>query len=330
MSVATTIERWIRRFIKNYGGQDLSDGEMTFSDNGESGFDKFANGIDNLWKGITGSGVTQRDVEMNEMNMQNVEDTAARQTAGYTKAGVNPALMYSGGASNSAPTSSASPTTGSMSELMQAIMLPMQMKMMSAQIGNVKANTSKTLSESEQIKQIMDWYPRLSQANLDKLVSSYGLDIANINKAEAETAISEIEKLIKSAEAENAPALYKARVALEEAKTEESKASAASHLANAAWTTYEKNYTESHNGARPSSSSILALVDAISAMTGLSADSIGAKKVTSAIVEDLKNPLGFYKKGIEQGKQIHKKAGKWLGNKWHQFTNWVNKEKRLF
>lgn len=330
MSVATIIEKWLRRFVKNYGGQDFSDGQMTFSDTGETGFDKFISGIDNLWKGITGSGVTQRDVEMNQLNMQNVEDTAAAQVAGYKKAGVNPALMYSGGASNSAPTASSSPTTGSMSELMQAIMMPMQMKMMSAQIGNVKANTSKTLAESEQIKQIMDWYPRLSQANLDKLVSSYGLDIANINKAEAETAIAEIEKLIKSAEAENAPALFKARVALEEAKTDEAKAAAASHLANAAWTTYEKNYTESHNGARPSSSSILALVDAITAMTGLSADSVGAKKITSAVIEDFKHPAGFYKKGIQQGKEIHKKAGKWLGNKWNQFTNWVNKEKRLF
>lgn len=324
------IEKWLRRFVKNYGGQDFSDGQMTFSHTGETGFDKFANGLDNLWKGITGSGVTQRDVEMNQMNMQNVEDTAAAQVKGYEKAGVNPALMYSGGASNSAPTASSSPTTGSMSELMQAIMMPMQMKMMNAQIGNVKANTSKTLAESEQIKQIMDWYPRLSQANLDKLVSSYGLDIANINKAEAETAIAEIEKLIKSAEAENAPALYKARAALEEAKTDEAKAAAASHLANAAWTTYEKNYTESHNGARPSSSSILALVDAITALTGLSADSVGAKKITSTIIEDLKNPVGFYKKGLEQGKEIHKKAGKWLGNKWNQFTNWVNREKRLF
>lgn len=290
----------------------------------------FSNGISNWWKGFTGSGLTQRDVELNQMNMQNVEDTASRQIAGYNKAGVNPALMYSGGASNSAPNSSAVPTTGSMSELMQAIMMPLQMKMMKAQIGNVQAQTSKTIAESEQIKQIMDWYPRLSQANLDKLVSSYGLDIANINKVEAETAIAEFEKVIKSAEAENAPALYKARVALEEAKTDTEKANAASALANAAWTAYETDYTKNHNGARPSSSSILALVDAISAMTGLSADSVGAKKVTSQIIEDFKNPLGFYKKGVQQGKAIAKKGKSWLGNKWQQFKDWSNREKRLF
>lgn len=324
MSVASSIERMLRRFVKQYTGQDTTADPTIFSSENQ-----FTSGLQNLWKGFTGSGATQRDIEMNAMNMQNVEDTAAAQVRGYDKAGVNASLMYGAGSSNSAPQTSSS-QVGNMSELMQFITLPLQLRMMGAQIANVKANTAKTLTESEQIKQIMDWYPRLSQANLDKLVSSYGVDIANINKIEAETAIAEFEKMIKSAEAENAPALYKARVALEQAKTDTEKANAASALANAAWTTYETTYTKEHNGARPSSSSILALVDAISAMTGLSADSVGAKKVTSQIIEDFKNPLGFYQKGAEQGKAIVKKGKKWLGNKWNQFSNWVNKEKRLF
>lgn len=319
MSVASSIERMLRRFVKNYTGQDTTGDPTIFSSENQ-----FTNGLQNLWKGFTGSGATQRDIEMNAMNMQNVEDTAAAQVRGYDKAGVNAAMMYGNGASNSAPTTSAS-QVGSMSELMQMITLPMQLRMMGAQIANVKANTAKTLTESEQVKQIMDWYPRLSQANLDKLVSSYKLDIANVNKAEAETAIAEIEKTIKSAEAENAPALYKARVALEEAKTDAEKANAAAALAQEAWTAYETDYTKKHNGARPSSSSILALVDAISAMTGLTADSVGAKKVTSQIIEDFKNPKGFYEKGIQQGKDLAKKGKSWLGNKWNQFKESLRK-----
>ena len=319
MSVASSIERMLRRFVKQYTGQDTTADPTIFSSENQ-----FTSGLQNLWKGFTGSGATQRDIEMNAMNMQNVEDTASAQVRGFDKAGVNAAMMYGNGASNSAPQTSAS-QVGSMSELMQMITLPMQMRMMGAQIANVKANTAKTLTESEQIKQIMDWYPRLSQANLDKLVSSYGVDVANISKIEAETAIAEIEKIIKSAEAENAPALYKARVALEQAKTETEKANAASALANAAWTAYETDYTKNHNGARPSSSSILALVDAISAMTGLSADSVGAKKVTSQIIEDLKNPKGFYEKGIQQGMELAKKGKNWLGSKWNQFKQSLRK-----
>lgn len=121
--------------------------------NGESGFSRFANsitdGVSNWWKGFTGSGLTARDVALNQMNMQNVEDTASAQVEGYRKAGINTALMYGNGASNSAPQTSATPTSGSMSELMQAITLPMQLKMMKAQIGNVNADTQKKIVDAE-------------------------------------------------------------------------------------------------------------------------------------------------------------------------------------
>lgn len=289
----------------------------------------FADGVSNWWKGFTGSGLTRRDVLLNDMNMQNVEDTANAQVKGYEKAGINPALMFGSG-SQTSPQTTATPTNGSMSELMQAVMIPLQMKMMYAQIGNVKANTAKTLTDTEQVKQIMDWYPRLSQANLEKLISSKGLDIANTNKAEAERAIADIEKLIKQAEADNAPALYRARVALEEAKIESEKARAASDLANATWIEYETRYTKEHNGARPSSSSILALIDAISSWTGLEPGSESSKNVISQVIDDFKAPENFYKKGIEQGKNLYKKGKSYFGSKWSQFRGWVNKEKRLF
>lgn len=121
-------------------------------ENGQNGFTRFAssfaNGISNWWKGFTGSGLTQRDIALNAMNMQNVEDQASREVAGYQKAGVNPALMFSGG-SNTAPQASATGSVGNMSELLQAIMIPAQLRMLKAQTENVRANTAKTEVETQ-------------------------------------------------------------------------------------------------------------------------------------------------------------------------------------
>lgn len=121
-------------------------------ENGQNGFTRFASsfadGLSNWWKGFTGSGLTARDVALNQMNMQNVEDQASAEVAGYKKAGVNSALMYSGG-SNTAPSASSTGQTGNMSELLQALMIPAQLRMMKAQTENVRANTVKTEVETQ-------------------------------------------------------------------------------------------------------------------------------------------------------------------------------------
>lgn len=133
----------IKSAFKILGNKDI---------NGQSGYGRFfqslTDGISNWWKGFTGSGLTARDVALNQMNMQNVEDTASAQVAGYQKAGINPALMFSSGA-QSAPTASSSGSVGNMSELMQAIMIPAQLKMLKAQTSNVEAQTAKTVVETE-------------------------------------------------------------------------------------------------------------------------------------------------------------------------------------
>ena len=98
-------------------------------------------GIENLWKGATGSGLTERDKQLNAMNMQNVEDTAAAQVAGYQKAGINPALMYGAGGQQTAPQTSSS-GVGNFSDLMsltQLLTLPKQLNMMDAQTKNIEA-----------------------------------------------------------------------------------------------------------------------------------------------------------------------------------------------
>lgn len=111
-------------------------------------WNSFSDGVSNWWKGFTGSGLTARDIALNQMSMQNVEDQASAQVEGYSKAGINPALMFSGGAS-SAPQASSSGSVGNMSELLQLVSLPLQMRMMKAQIDNVNANTEKTRVDTE-------------------------------------------------------------------------------------------------------------------------------------------------------------------------------------
>lgn len=151
MSLLGKFTAW---FLRNHGykniDSDALDKSVTQSigNSATSLWDNFTNGISNWWKGFTGSGLTQRDIDLNAMNMQNVEDQASREVAGYQKAGVNPALMYSGGA-NTAPQASASGSVGNMSELLQAIMIPAQLRMLKAQTQNVQANTEKTKVETE-------------------------------------------------------------------------------------------------------------------------------------------------------------------------------------
>lgn len=166
-----------RRFVKQLANT-VSDDVKVAQNSGtgfQTGWEKFANGIENLWKGFTGSGVTQRDIELNQMSMQNVEDNASRQVEGYTKAGINPALMFSGGAS-SAPQASSSGSVGNMSELLQMVSLPLQLRMMKAQIDNVNANTAKTRVDTEKSGTESD---EIKQRIIEAKSRIKGLDISN-------------------------------------------------------------------------------------------------------------------------------------------------------
>ena len=272
--------------LKNFGGNIASSGWF-------SKFSHFVEdlgigeGIENLWKGFTGSGLTKRDIELNQMNMQNVEDTAAAQVAGYQKAGINPALMYGAGGQQTAPSSSAV-GTGSLSDLMQVLMLPAQIKLMNAQAKNTDANTQKQISETEQIKQVMQFYPRLTEHTIAEITSRTGLNLTNISKEEANIAILDFEKIIKSNEAKYSDEFYRLRNRVEEATELNQKASALDAYMKALWIEYETNYTKEHNGARPSSSSLLALADAIMSWIGVDGSEVGGvitQKVTEVVTE---------------------------------------------
>lgn len=233
--------------------------------------DSIGNGVTNTWNRYTGSALTDADIQANEMTMQNQEDIFQRQVTGMQKAGLNPALMY-GSSPSSAP--AAQNTSGSagvnMSDLIQAMMIPLQKRLLSAQTDNVKADTDKKKAETgessartEQIRLLMDWYPRLTETQIRDMSTHADLNVGSLSKVEVEKEIAEAEKFIRQAEADESSAYFKARREAEQAKDDESLASAAAHLASAAWQQYETSYTKSHGGARPASSSILALANAI-------------------------------------------------------------------
>lgn len=279
-------------FMGPYGSQspDMFDESNPAGISAGEGFqNELLRGIRNLWRGATGSGLTDRDIQMNQMNMKNVEDTAAAQVSGYLKAGVNPALMYGSGGQQTAPNSSAT-GSGSFSDLMQVLMLPAQIKLMNAQAKNTDANTQKQISETEQIKQVMQFYPRLTEHTIAEITSRTGLNLTNISKVEADIAIAEFEKIIKGNEAKYSDEFYRLRNRVEEATELNQKASALDAYMKALWTEYETQYTKTHNGARPSSSSLLALADAVMSWLGVDGSEVGGAVTT--VVERVVSEIG--------------------------------------
>lgn len=313
---------------------------------GSSLFEKFSQfvedlgigeGIENLWKGATGSGLTQRDIELNKMNMQNVEDTAAAQVAGYQKAGVNPALMYGSGGQQTAPQASSS-AVGNFSDLMsltQLLTLPKQLKMMDAQTKNIEADSEKKIADTEHVKQIIAWYPNISESNVAEVWSKVGLNLQNIDESEAREDLARAEKVIKDAEGKFAEQLNEAKIELAKAQTQEAKDSAAASAARAAMDAFELQYAKDNN-AKLSSSSILAVISALTSWLGVNPNSSEAQSIIRTVSDDVKHPTNMYKKGYKQATELAEKAG--LDDRsiiqkgkslWHRFENWRNKEKRI-
>lgn len=331
-----TFDESLAAMDEAYGNLDSAsaDAFSDFGDKLKSGWDSFTSGIRNWWRGFTGSGLTQRDIDLNEMNMQNVEDTAAKQVAGYQKAGVNPALMFNGGASNTAPQTSATGGAGSLSDLMalrELAMLPKQLKMMDAQTRNIEADSQKKIADTEHVKQIIDWYPNISEASVAEVWTKTGLNLQNINESEAREQLTRAEKVIKDAEGKFAEQMQQAKLDLMNAQTQEAKDNAAAAAARAAFDQFELTYAKENN-ARLSSSSMLAIISALTSWLGVNPTSQEAQTIVKTITDDVKHPTNMYKKGAKQlqkygldDRSIIDK-GKSL---WNRFERWRNKEKRI-
>lgn len=287
---------------------------------------------------LTGAHMTGAEVEANQMSMQNAEDIFGRQVAGMQKAGLNPAMMYQNGASPSTPQAQSSVSgAANMSDLMSLITLPLQMKMLKAQTANVDSQTRRNDAETDLTKRkeenmalVNAYYPAVTEVGLQKTLSSIGVDLSTIDKNDAQTALTNVQKLIADKENKYAEEYYHWRSEYEQAKTQEAKDSAAAHAAQALMTGYEYQYATEH-GAKLSSSSILALCSAIGEFTGLTNESTqsAVRNVFATAVDDTKHPGQMYQKAGQQVKELGKKAGKKVKQVYDRFERWRNKEKKM-
>lgn len=261
-------------------------------DNLSSG--RFPGAVESLFNRFTQSGLTGAQVAENEMSMQNAEDIYQRQVTGMQKAGLNPALMYDKGVSGSAPSAPSQSEAGlSMSDLMQAVMMPLQRQMLQSQIENVRANTDKQVAETdternraENLALVNLYYPSIQEGTLSKMASEIGVNLSTVDKNDADAALKWIQKEIADKENKFAEAYYKARSDYESAKGEEARANAARAGADALMTTFEREYAQAH-GAKLSSSSVLAIASALGNLFNQN-----MPEVTS-VVKDSLRPFGL-------------------------------------
>lgn len=302
-------------------------------------YDKMGNMTDSLANRYTDSAPTSGEIQRNEMQMQNIEDSYQRQVTGMQKAGLNPALMYQSGVGGNAPSvQTGSSNPASMSELMQVIMLPKQLKMLDAQTRNIEADSEKKIADTEHVKQIIEWYPNVSEGTVAELWSKVGLNYQHMDESEAKVELTRAEKVIKDAEGKFAEQLQQAKLALTEAQTQEAKDNALQSATHAAFEKFELEYAQKNN-ARLSSSSILALVSAITSWLGINPNSAEVQTVVQTISDDVKHPKNMLDKGAKQLQKYGlddkslldagKKAVKKGQSLWNRFENWRNKEKRI-
>lgn len=227
--------------------------------------------FDNYLKGVTQSGVTAQQAGLNELQMQNQEDIYQRQVTGMQKAGLNPALMYNSG-SSSAPSSPSGTNmaSASMSDLMQAVLIPAQLKMMKAQTDNIyaAADQKRAQTETEGIRQealrlANQYYPSLQEATLDEVFSRIGVNYRTMDEKEANAALTWSKEFLQEKENKYADEYFHWRNELEKAKTNEAIQVAANNMASAAWTGYQQKFAQSH-GALLSGSPLVAIASMLS------------------------------------------------------------------
>lgn len=262
----------------------------------------------------TGSALTPAEREANAFSAEEAEKARQweeymsstsyqRQVVDMQKAGVNPALAMGGSASGASTPSSPAPSSVApasgmnMSDLMSLMMMPLQMKMMKAQIANVNASTRNTDSDTdykmkltENMAIINKYLPQEKESNIEHTMTLIGLDketarkvIAECDSVALDNDLKRIEKVIKQAEADESSAYYKARREFEEANTDKVKSEKAELAIRAVMEGIEANFMKNTN-TKMGSSTVVALASAL----GTLISDFGSHLEPSAIVENFK------------------------------------------
>lgn len=176
-----------------------------------------------------------------------------RQVADMQAAGVNPALMYGGAGASGASTPSGSAASGAgfnaLADAISVAKLGEELK------GLHLDNKNKELANQYQ-GLVNQFYPDLTQGQLDEIASRIGVNRSNIDLNDARKSLTEAQTVIEKLNAEWLPKLNAA-------KEKNDLASAAHSYAEAAISEMEKEI-----GHRLGNSDILAICDSIAALTG--------------------------------------------------------------
>lgn len=125
----------MNKFLKWLSGQN------TLQSFGQTTNDPQKSGLVSFWNKLTGQGLTGAQVTQNAFQQQMADTQYQRGVHDMQKAGLNPALMMGSGASPApSPSGADVGSNGDFGSLIQAMMLPQQLKQMAASIANVKAD----------------------------------------------------------------------------------------------------------------------------------------------------------------------------------------------
>lgn len=237
-----------------------------------------ANGdaVGNWIKGVSGSGLTNAEVQQNEWNAQQAQEQRAwqeqmdntkyqRQASDMAAAGLNPAMMMGQGYSASTPSGASAsggdagtPSAGLLDSVLNVIFAKQRMSNLRAEGEVLKSQANKNNAEADEFRTnvsykrlLIDYYPKLSDATLEKigaeiekLGASSDLDRSASSLNDSQRNLTDIRAAISEIEKDWLPRI-------KEAESNELKARAAQEFANAAWERYMKSYAESHGGVTP-------------------------------------------------------------------------------
>lgn len=245
--------------------------------------------VGNFVKGVSGSGLTQAQIEQNQWSSDEAQKSFdreleadstkyQRQTADMMAAGLNPAVMY-GNSISSAGSVSSSPASGSpesnvsagiLDSLLSVVFAKQRMENLKEE-GNVLRSQSRyynsqadLLGSEKTLKDLaIEYYPKLQDKNLehiqaaiDRIYSQNNVDISTINLQDADAALKDSQRILNEIDADW-------RDRLNAAKQKGDLAAAAKAYADAAWQRYLTQFAKEHGGTTPGYNQILGISSAI-------------------------------------------------------------------